>query len=581
MATLSTSCDDSFFFSGNTYGSNDVESCFYVRILEDGGKRHHHTRASPLTLHSLLTWTNPGPVLTKKGVPSKRQPAPHKDEPWHFYTAQLLHYGLKPLKTKAAAKKALLAAFGGGTTLQVPQHILTLQQKLRAEWLVVHAKVKVQHEEERATKERALAEQRLEARWKHAQIVADSDEEHSEVHVKPGASKKRKPEAPATTTAPAKKAKPTGKFTSLDTCGKYEIFAPRLSDEYGDVGFVLELSPSTRVKHIWGSFHFGVVMGILRCDALPTTAGEPCSFKWRGEETDEGQMYFGDNTGTLTFLGGGAIRGVFSGPVFGESTKFSGQQDPDLTRRVMWSKSIRGWKDRWRGYNSRSCNAAAARRWGQWHPDRDFKERAADSDTTLDLLDTRGDFVVTAPELGRQWDVASGELTLKLSPSSTGRHLWGRFDFGIVSGVLRCDVLPTTVNSSCIFTWRGTESGENEMTFSDFNTGTITFHGGGHISGTIAADLFQSVEFTGAQSQKTWLKQVKAWKGEWRSINERTYHAASIARWGKWSEELDHKEPPAESDTSDGEGSDDESRKSWDEQGSHEYADEDAFAFAR
>ena len=111
---------DGFFHCGNT---------FYVEV--DG---HRHTRAHPSSLHSLLTYTPPtGPALTKAGKVAKRQPGPHKDEPGHFYCAQLLHYGLKPLKTKEAAKRNLLAAFNGSTDLQVPAHILKLERELAEE----------------------------------------------------------------------------------------------------------------------------------------------------------------------------------------------------------------------------------------------------------------------------------------------------------------------------------------------------------------------------------------------------------------------------------------------------------------
>jgi hypothetical protein len=96
--------------------------------------RHRVARADASRLHSLLTYTTPPPVLTKAGKVAKRQPPPHKDETEEFYVAQLMHYGLKPLKTKEAAKKALLAAFGPGNTLEVPPRILELKEKMRKEY---------------------------------------------------------------------------------------------------------------------------------------------------------------------------------------------------------------------------------------------------------------------------------------------------------------------------------------------------------------------------------------------------------------------------------------------------------------
>ncbi|KAL1709208.1 hypothetical protein EV121DRAFT_276594 [Schizophyllum commune] len=113
---------DDFFYDG---------TMFYVEI--EG--KHRHPRCDATSLHGLLTYT-PGPLLTKKGQLAKRQPPPHKDPPAHFYTAQMIHYGLKPLKTRDPAKKKLLAAFDGGATLAVPAHILQLEQQLATEFAV-------------------------------------------------------------------------------------------------------------------------------------------------------------------------------------------------------------------------------------------------------------------------------------------------------------------------------------------------------------------------------------------------------------------------------------------------------------
>jgi hypothetical protein len=58
------------------------------------------------------------------------------------------------------------------------------------------------------------------------------------------------------------------------------------------------------------------------------------------------------------------------------------------------------------------------------------------------------------------------------------------------------------------------------------------------------------------QGSQVWAKHVKNWKGQWRGINDRSYQAANVARWGKWCEGMDYKEQPAGSDTSAGDASD-------------------------
>lgn len=134
-------------------------SGLYVEVSDGGAySKHRHARADPSTLYNLLTYEDRGPVLTKKGVPAKRQPV-HKDETVHFYCAQLLHYGLKPLKTKPAAKKHLLAAFGPDQTLGVPEHIIQLEKDLRDLYAQDNAQAKIRYENEE--REREIAEKKL------------------------------------------------------------------------------------------------------------------------------------------------------------------------------------------------------------------------------------------------------------------------------------------------------------------------------------------------------------------------------------------------------------------------------------
>ena len=152
-----------------------------------------------------------------------------------------------------------------------------------------------------------------------------------------------------------------------------------------DKKFKLTLSPSRATgKHLWGSFEFGIVRGVLRGGEPPKAVGGTVAFKWRGGETGEGQMFYGpDNQGTLTFLGDGKIYGTFEGGFTKQST-FSGTQDQEAARRqVIWGMSVKKhWKGQWRGINQRSYDAASASRWGQWKDGCDHQEKAADSDST-------------------------------------------------------------------------------------------------------------------------------------------------------------------------------------------------------
>ena len=90
-----------------------------------------HRRCPATHLYDLLTHIEEGPRFKKNGQLHAHQSAPHKDQTAGFYEAQLVHYGLKPLKTKAAAKHALLAAFKGDKKgLKVPPEFVKLEKEM-------------------------------------------------------------------------------------------------------------------------------------------------------------------------------------------------------------------------------------------------------------------------------------------------------------------------------------------------------------------------------------------------------------------------------------------------------------------
>jgi hypothetical protein len=148
-------------------------------------------------------------------------------------------------------------------------------------------------------------------------------------------------------------------------------------------------------------------------------------------------------------------------------------------------------------------------------------------------------------------------MWLKLCLSSTSSHLWGSFDFGVVTGVIRSSgPLPTTVGGSVSFFWRGRETGEGEATFGDGNIGTITFLGGGNFKAHMDWDVgpfdFAGKKVGGPEGKVEGLKALRKWKAQWRGINERAYNRENIERWGKWGGDGDDAEQPAGSDTSEG-----------------------------
>ncbi|KAF2865022.1 hypothetical protein BDV95DRAFT_264280 [Massariosphaeria phaeospora] len=101
-------------------------SVFYA----DAGNNNHHPRASVAELAALL---RPDTRL------SSTQPG--KDQVGHWYTAQLIHYGLPLTKDKNAAKVRLLNALNA-FKLEVPAAVLKIEADLRREWEGENRKLK-------------------------------------------------------------------------------------------------------------------------------------------------------------------------------------------------------------------------------------------------------------------------------------------------------------------------------------------------------------------------------------------------------------------------------------------------------
>ena len=111
-----------------------------------------YPQASSDRIHSLVTYNDPGPVLNKAGKPKKHQPPPHQDESTRFYMAQLQLYGLEPVNSKKAAKKALLAALQGPRGLCESDEVDTIHMDMCQEY----------REKDRAAEEEHIRQRRLE-----------------------------------------------------------------------------------------------------------------------------------------------------------------------------------------------------------------------------------------------------------------------------------------------------------------------------------------------------------------------------------------------------------------------------------
>lgn len=107
-------------------------------LYADPGNGNYHGRASVAELAALLRPEAPS-LYSKGRKPEVATPA--KDQVWHFYSAQLIHYGLPVTKDKNAAKVRLLNAMNQ-FKLEVPAWVLRIESELKAEWEAENRKLK-------------------------------------------------------------------------------------------------------------------------------------------------------------------------------------------------------------------------------------------------------------------------------------------------------------------------------------------------------------------------------------------------------------------------------------------------------
>lgn len=139
--------------------------------------------------------------------------------------------------------------------------------------------------------------------------------------------------------------------------GIYDITCPTIEDEWNcqELTLILTLDSQT----IWGAYDFDMFQGIMHFPQRPYSAGQDMEFQWRGRDTSEGVMSFGDrNQGEITFLDGGEISGWIN--VYGQC-EFQGVRRSSSTTRERSALSMR---NEWDGYDEDAYERERVGRWG-------------------------------------------------------------------------------------------------------------------------------------------------------------------------------------------------------------------------
>ncbi|KZV67836.1 hypothetical protein PENSPDRAFT_736309 [Peniophora sp. CONT] len=357
-------CDGDFYYSGDTG--------LFVKVEGDRRDRRYY-RADPRRLYSQATG------FSKE-----------KDESVAYYTAQLMLYGLKPKRTRPLMKKVLLDAFGEGRKLEVPWGMRRKEEDIKSLWNARneerHRKICERREMVAAKEAQKDIEERR--RGRDAAVKKEDVEETA-----PKAETPRKRKAVDDGSIPAsKKARIFAgrqKLLIQEVEGNFTLSSPTIEedwDAHSGLKLILAVSSGTG-SHLWGSFSFGRLTGIIRGSAPPKTVGDTAIFNWRGYDKQMDQMfYISSCKGTLTFLENGRIRGTIKGGT-AKKYAFTGTHDGQSTDRYNdRGFNVERWKCQWRGINEGTESAAQYAQMGFWSGGKSdvYQERPAESDTTSD-----------------------------------------------------------------------------------------------------------------------------------------------------------------------------------------------------
>lgn len=447
----------------------------YVEV----GNLNRHKRASIAEINALLR-----PDLTK----SKGKSTPSKDEVGHWYTAQLIHYGLPPSQDKARAKVRLLEALNASKLL-VPPEIKKLEDSLQKEY--------------------QAAERKAKAAYKKANTPSTE-----------GNSKKRKqPEPPSTTVNVTLNLGgiPFGSFTqnhdsSTPLPKKAKTTTKKLKTE------AVLPSPAPKTKQTARKS-----TGAEAAAAWPAFDEPSASPTPRPKQTARKSTSTSAPKQTAQ-----TARSARSAPAQPPVKK-----DPAIKRDPAVKREP-GIKSEPRAPIKKAL--PVKRELGiKPEPGTPMKkapamksEPSTKSAPKLGLIN--GYYEISCPYLASEFsdDPSSFHLILALDTP----RVWGAYDFGAFSGILHLAQRPFFPSQQPIpLEWRGRENGEGEMSFGDDCYGEITFLGNGQIRGSLNNLYGEKCDFEGVKVEEGARRSAGSMRVEWDGYNDEAYEEERTGRW--------------------------------------------------
>ncbi|KAI0426611.1 hypothetical protein F5Y09DRAFT_345502 [Xylaria sp. FL1042] len=449
-----------------------------------------------------------------------------KDRPAHWFEAQLIHYGLQPSKTKSVARMRLFDAVNAGK-LAVPSHIQKLEKELKNEWIKNERKakqaVKAGGSTSAASSTMAAGKKRkadspnvdmnISVGGMNITFSANNASKSSSAAkkaktsttgsasskaAKGGAKSKNKPASKPAKKTPKPKASTAGKAKATPSAS-----APKKA-----------ASTSTKTTKKQTARRGGISQGPSRgsTSTTPTAAGGPYRTKQTARRSG-------------AFVARGRIP---SSSAFDSNRDFDEPPPPyreydDYDDSDHFSNDSR--YDSSDNYDDSDRHSTKSDYTDTNNYD-DYDDPPPPPPLEpLGLLNGR--YNIFSNEANDQWGCKDFDLVLTLS----GRELWGKFDLGIISGILRFDERPWESSDDCVpFTWRGEES-EGPIFYGNDHDGWIRFLGNGRIEGELD---YMRLDFGGTRVEGQGTRSqidAQSMQREWNGYTEEEYDRLNRARW--------------------------------------------------
>lgn len=433
-----------------------------------------------------------------------------RDHPAHWFEAQLIHYGLKASKTKAVARSRLLDAVNSGE-LKVPANLTALESRLKKTWT----------KKDKEAKSKSQGKGKGKAATGSVKDSASTASSSKQPAAKGGAKK----ETAAKTATPAKgkaasssaksvvkgsaKKEPATKTTTPARTAGVKRKAEADVENEASTKRTSAKKPTPKKINATGTAKRAT-------GAAAASSSSPANVtKSKASARRGGGASSGPSRSLLT---------TDAGPGFVPRTKQTARRSGAFMARgrIPYAQSIEDYYH----YDPMDLDEDDSQ------PDISNSERddgdSEDDDSDCGFIEVLpGRYSITCPYVSSEWPDYGSSFLLKLALDESS--VWGTFDLGVISGVMRFDEIPQGRSHECIpFTWRGREN-EGMIMYGDDNEGWMKFLGDGNVEGYFD---YQGIEFEGIRRPGPLQTNAAALRDEWDGYSEEQYEFENRSRWG-------------------------------------------------